>query len=771
MESDDLKRLSLDGDQQAAAQLWVEAQRSGELEAACIAVSTLGDLEHFEKLADQLWNEGEHQRLQQLCERFGFILGDSERAVLSAMLSAAHGQRQVRLLSPGAVLSTVAACLRSPDAFAFRHAGSAKSGPNNPRTTACLAVKRDDATICLGISESAAARPSPGSGWSELAPWRSGKHDAKQAGRLRSWAAVDGLERLYLRCSKVPQTVTPEAAPQALQTLCCYLDELEALAECRFEVDELRLERFKDVLRLLEKWPTEEGPLDAALALAEKRLQSTPDGLRRGSKSFFARARKQRALPSDRLVRCLRRQDLPDPLPMSMLLDFAELPTCPLLTELECVIGIDDEASEAEDWQRFSRSRLAASLRRLSLYGSRRPSRSYTLPLAAFSGPQTFPKLERLELSDRARSEGLEHLDLPALQSLSATFDEAALRALLRSPSASRLRELVLRGLDLPPDPVLAVFAEVPRPPRLQRLRVNLDLLHRGAALRHVLGVPGLRQLSFGRGDIDEKAMLALASPPLEGSPTLTALDLPGARLGRAGCEALARSPHFAALQHLRIHGQESYYKEQPDELEVPLVFGEARFAPSLVWLELTRLRFEPGTLAALAARFRDLEVLVLRNCALTGPDVVALAASGGLQRLRHLDLSENPIGSEAVASLLASSGLPRLDHLELTNTELGPEGLRPIEQGCLPPSLRTLILNQNPVGNAAAKVLAEAEVLAQLDWLSLHLARITKPGVAQLEGAAQLEGRLSGLTGLKESEPKGRRLHQLRFHLPPLEP
>jgi hypothetical protein len=80
------------------------------------------------------------------------------------------------------------------------------------------------------------------------------------------------------------------------------------------------------------------------------------------------------------------------------------------------------------------------------------------------------------------------------------------------------------------------------------------------------------------------------------------------------------------------------------------------------------------------------------------GPPAAALAGEPGLARLRHLDLTEGPIGDAGAAALAASPHVVRLRKLELRSCGITGPGALALAVSPHLTSLRTLYISGNPI-------------------------------------------------------------------------
>ncbi len=116
--------------------------------------------------------------------RVNWSAESSERQRLEALLKAANGRRQSRVLDFEAVRATVDAALSNPNRFAWAHGGQADD--MRSRTTLCLAAERDDAVV-VGVAEVHAKNVVPSLGWPDLPKWDA-FNDAANASLVARWA-------------------------------------------------------------------------------------------------------------------------------------------------------------------------------------------------------------------------------------------------------------------------------------------------------------------------------------------------------------------------------------------------------------------------------------------------------------------------------------------------------------------------------------------------------------------------------------------------------
>jgi Ran GTPase-activating protein (RanGAP) involved in mRNA processing and transport len=188
--------------------------------------------------------------------------------------------------------------------------------------------------------------------------------------------------------------------------------------------------------------------------------------------------------------------------------------------------------------------------------------------------------------------------------------------------------------------------------------------------------------------------------PPLE---SVTELTL-AADVRRSDLRALPRLRWFAGLRELDV--SETSLKE----------------------LGRTALAADGGKWS----RHPDFTHLALRQTGITGQSVEALAQSGMLENLTALDLRYNRLGDSAVETL-ARAWPDRLSHLLLGGNRLGSRGIRALIDNGWARRLRHLDLSRNPLGPQGALMLAASPVLCQLNHLDLGRCQLMTEGARLL--------------------------------------
>lgn len=268
-----------------------------------------------------------------------------------------------------------------------------------------------------------------------------------------------------------------------------------------------------------------------------------------------------------------------------------------------------------------------------------------------------------------------------------------------RSPHTARLRELHMIG-----DPLVVPFVA-----SREELR-NLERLlhshpggpHQLATLASASFLPGLRQLVLDGVRLAEGEVEGFLSVPDQ----LLELQCIGGALGPKGAAALLSTSSTRALRVLSLRHQ----------------------------------RLGPGGVAGLvgAPSHATLLAIDLRTNQLGPADVRALA--GTLDRARVLELSNNPLGDDAMLAFHTEPGLAALSVLGLQQTRLGDEGLRLLLESPLAARLRVLDLRKNLLTDEAARLLAHSGALRSIATLYLGGNRIGAAGKKLLRASTQLE-------------------------------
>jgi hypothetical protein len=349
------------------------------------------------------------------------------------------------------------------------------------------------------------------------------------------------------------------------------------------------------------------------------------------------------------------------------------------------------------------------------------------------------------ELLKQPVSEQLDALTVQ-LRETGEPQDDAA-RVIAEAP---QLRNL--RGLMLAFDVGEAGVAALARSEHLGNVaRFALHGTVTAAAIRSLGSAPWVRNLARLESDGYWPDPAFEEFSGLDPFPRLHTLRLPGTTFTVAGWQAFARSRTFPALRRLEL----------PDSGlnrgRAAAFFGATWLRPS--HLNLTNCSMGNDGAEALAATpwFGSLRHLSLRGNLLTAAGVAAVVGSRKLTELRHLDLSNTTLGPSNLRALARNPALRGLRTLLLTG---GPEYGARLTQAHLGdflrtldmPNLRHLSLTERPVGGKAARELTE-EKFRSLRRLELSECELTDAAAAALITAPALRN-------LIELNLSGNKLH-----------
>lgn len=344
------------------------------------------------------------------------------------------------------------------------------------------------------------------------------------------------------------------------------------------------------------------------------------------------------------------------------------------------------------------------------------------------------------------------------------------LAELLRQPIIAKLDSLTLQlyDRDEPNDEAAELVAACPHFKNLRGLNLVFDFGDMGAdALSHS---EYLRQLERLTIQCDWRIRTH------DWFPNLRELDL-GQIFTAASFEQLCANDPFRKLHTLHL-----------SRWELPQscwqAFAKSKAFPALTRLSLTRTHLGEGNIAMLAgAKWLRLASLELYNCAMGNDGAEALAAVPWLDSVRWLGLHRNQLRAVGIAAIVKRRKFSSLKHLDLSNNALGSTALReivinPILRGLIGlnlggdpstfqltpahlheflsdldlPQLRFLSLRRQPVGPKAARLLADQK-FASLRRLDLGNCQLTDAAVKALLEAPALQNlielRLDG-NGLK---------------------
>ena len=246
-----------------------------------------------------------------------------------------------------------------------------------------------------------------------------------------------------------------------------------------------------------------------------------------------------------------------------------------------------------------------------------------------------------------------------------------------------------------------------------------------------------LHKLEFSVGWFGAGEVARLANS--EHATNLTELGFEFDGIAPDGLAALAASPLFARLHALELRSN-----------AIP---------PALLVDSLAAAR-EPGSLSRLALPFNrigrtdaehlfalpvmhELQHLDVSDNPLGTEGVTALAESGVVRGLRTLNLCKTRPGVPGVKALVEAGGLAGLRMLDLSDNLLGPVAVKSLAACGGFRGLRVLNLSSNLVGDAGANALAASRALTGLLELYLRDADISDAGALALAESPHLDNLL----------------------------
>ncbi len=232
-------------------------------------------------------------------------------------------------------------------------------------------------------------------------------------------------------------------------------------------------------------------------------------------------------------------------------------------------------------------------------------------------------------------------------------------------------------------------------------------------------------------------------APALE---LLCEFDFNWGRMGNPGLQALAASPHLGNLSSLSF--------EACSLSDRGILALAAASLGRLRKLNLHQNTIEDAGIAALvdSPLCDNLTNLSAGQNAFGDDGFRAIAESARLGKLRELAL-RLPLGRRRVVggslggtlasarALLSSRALTSLEHLDLRRWELPGIEIASALHDLALPRLKRLHLDENPVGDAGARELANCEPLRQLEHLALDQCQIGDAGALVLAESPYLEG------------------------------
>lgn len=269
----------------------------------------------------------------------------------------------------------------------------------------------------------------------------------------------------------------------------------------------------------------------------------------------------------------------------------------------------------------------------------------------------------------------------------------------------------------------------------LERLRLSgQQITATGAAALAAAPAHSLSELAFSHGALGDEGLELLLRAPWASS--LERLELDGCGLGPAGAAALAGATHMERLSVLSLRenllgSRAARALAQADHLARLEILdlsnnpigdeGLEALVELSLWPKLRELRLVAGQITsrgvcalALAAKpWTSLEVLDLGSNRIDDEGGQALAQSERLPALRRLELGANALGARGMAALLKARGLRRLEFLGLVSNPLSPTEARALVNELWLPSLRSVQLWWNTLGQEGKRVIERAVLRA----------------------------------------------------------
>ena len=354
------------------------------------------------------------------------------------------------------------------------------------------------------------------------------------------------------------------------------------------------------------------------------------------------------------------------------------------------------------------------------------------------------------------------------------------LRSLLQQPQDSRTWRAICRWLEARPsgleEDTFAYLKEHLRrwPPALRKapkswwpkrsaylpLARVFDLSQAGlgadqVAQLHLLDPREAWSLSLSKNWIDDKCIRHLATlGPWE---SLEHLDVSFNRLGQQGVSDLwesARRGAFPRLGHLNLD------RTEPEEGAL-LKLGACPLVETLESLSLRMNWLRAKSVADLRmhADFKALRHLHLDHNRFGSLGVLNLMTMPGrrFERLETLTLAQADLDERACSSLAWSKETPSLCTLDLGSNAVGDQGVRYLAESSLHPRLHTLGLSHAGLGDDALWALAETPYFQSVERLDLSQNHFSPHGAGHLTGRRdQLDSLrhvdLSGQEGIGEA-------------------
>lgn len=222
----------------------------------------------------------------------------------------------------------------------------------------------------------------------------------------------------------------------------------------------------------------------------------------------------------------------------------------------------------------------------------------------------------------------------------------------------------------------------------------------------------------------------------------LTALTINGSYLGTPLARELAGAEHLAGLKSLHLTSNKF------DDESIQYLAGSPLLS-RLEDLDLgnhDRMGETSAQILAASPHLSTLRKLELANCRLGPVGAEAVAASERFPNLQRLGLAKNDIGIARLQTLTRTNGFLRVPVLDLADNKLSAAGLQvilnryPFPVDAAANRLRDLDLSNNPLGDDGMRVLAACRHLANLRILRLVNCGISDEGVRILTSSLHLD-------------------------------
>ncbi len=284
------------------------------------------------------------------------------------------------------------------------------------------------------------------------------------------------------------------------------------------------------------------------------------------------------------------------------------------------------------------------------------------------------------------------------------------------------LFELLVLGCAAPEPPVPSAAPPVSTPmPYPQNVSLNNKNINDAVLASALDDHPGgIEYLSLASSSITDTGVLLILTSPK--TATLRDLDLQGNPITNEALVLLANSPRLKQLTHLYV----SY-----TGLTAP-AFVALADSPHNGALRYLAASFQPiadeGAVAI--ARIPGLEVVIVEESSIGPAGARALL---GMPTLTSLALDQNPLGAGALVDL--TSLPPHLAGLSFAKTGLGAEDLATLLR-LAPDTLRHLDLSDCPIGDEGIVLLTEWPHLAHMTSVTVPRSGASPPVLANLWAA-----------------------------------